>query len=122
MRSNPAPIIAAAILIFFAGAAYYYWQGGGKSEAVVTGVVIEKSRRAAGSEADGKPLQQGLRVLSGQSTAQEVFYFFRLKTAPGDEIEIEVTEDDFAKIREGDTVQQVTPGTAPAIVKRAKRR
>lgn len=119
MRSNLVAVIMALIVVAFAGAAYYYWHGGGRSAKPVVGVVVDKSERVAGTEAGGKPLQQGLRVLTGESAEQEVFYVVRVRTEKGEEVEMQVPRDFFTGVQVGDTVSRASPDASPTIVKRS---
>jgi len=120
MRSNMVPIVAAVIAIAFAGAAFYYWQGGGESPGPVTGVIIDMYQRQAGTEAGGKPLSQGLNVLTGRSLEKTMFNFVLVRTNAGEEVEIEVPEDLFATFVVGDTIQQASPDARPALVQQAE--
>jgi len=117
MRSNLVPVMMVLIVVAFVGAALYYWFGGGKSAQAVTGVVTDKMARAAGTEAGDKPLAQGLRVLTGQSLQRDVFYFIRVRTDKGDEVDIEVPRSFFQKVEVGDTIRQSSPDSTPTIIK-----
>jgi len=120
MRSNLVPIMMVLIAVGFCGAAYYYWHGGGgsKSAQPVSGVVIDKFQRAAGTEAGRNVLRQGVRMLSGQSTKRQVFYFVRVKTSAGDELDVEVSRDSFSSVQTGDTVRLTPSGTGLTLVAR----
>ena len=120
MRSNLVAVMMALIVVAFAGAAYYYWHGGGGSAQLVVGVVVDKSERVAGTEAGDKPLQQGLRVLTGESLAQEVFYVILVRTEADDEVEMQVPRDFFMSVQVGDTVSRASANAAPTLVKRSQ--
>ena len=121
MESKQVAIVMALIVLVAAGAAYYYW-GQSATASPVTGVVLEKVQRDPGTEAGDKPLAQGLRVLSGESMQQEVFYVLRVKTKSGELIEMVVPKEFFAKVQQGDVVQQVSSDAVPSIVRRAAER
>jgi hypothetical protein len=105
------------IIIVFAGVAYYYWHGGDTSGRTVTGIVMDKFERAAGTEAGDKPLAQGLRVLTGQSSRHESFYFIRVRTNQGGEVVMEVTKSFYDRVQVGDNVRKTGSDTTPTIIK-----
>ena len=118
MRSNIVPVVMALIVIVFAVAAYYYWHGGdSKSEPPIEGVVLDKFQRAAGTEAGDKPLAQGLQVLTGQSLRQDMFYFIRVLTTTGREVDMEVPADLYRKAELGDKITRASRDSIPVIVR-----
>ncbi len=116
MRSNLVPVMMVLIVVAFFAAAYYYWQGGRTSARVITGVVMDKFERAAGTEAGDKPVVQGLRFLTARSLQQDVFYFIRVRTDMGDEVDLEVPAAFFQKVEIGDRVRQTSPDSTPTVV------
>ena len=121
MRSTVVGIVAAVIVLALAGAAYYYWTGGRAGEAqAILGQVVAKERRQAGTEAGDAPLQQGMRILAGQSQQQDMYHFLVLETTDGDRVDLEVSADFYQQVRVGDTVQRATPEAAPIIVSQAE--
>ena len=121
MESKQVAIMMALIVLVAAGAAYYYWSQNATASPV-TGVVVEKMQRDPGTEAGDKPLAQGLRVLSGESTQQEMFYVIRVKTKSGELVEMLVPKEFFTKVQKGNSVQQISPDSVPTIVRRAAER
>lgn len=121
MRSGLVAVIMVLIAVAFTVAAYYYWHGGSRSGSAIAGVVIDKFQREAGTEAGEKTLEQGLNLLTGKSLTKEVFYFVRVKTEEGEEIDIEVPRDLFLKVRSGDTVRRSSPDADPTIIRGSDR-
>lgn len=116
MRSNIVSIIMALIVVVFAGSAYYYWHGGARSAQAITGVVTDKFQREAGTEAGGRVLDQGLRTLTGRSLEHDVFYFIRVRTDKGDEIDIEVSQEFFLRAQKGDKIRQASSDASPTVI------
>lgn len=117
MRSNLVPVMIVLIVVAFCAAAYYYWHGGGKTERVITGLVIGKFERPAGTEAGDKPLVQGMRILTGESLRQDVFYFIRVRTDMGAEVDMEVSPTFHQKVEIGDRVRRESSDSVPNIIK-----
>jgi hypothetical protein len=117
MESKPVAVLMALIVLIAAGAVVYYWMRG-QEEVPVSGVVVEKFQREAGTEAGDQPIAQGLRVLTGDSTQQEMFYFLRVRTAGGELVEMEVPQGFFMQVKIGDTVQRISAESAPTIAQR----
>ncbi|HOZ45948.1 MAG TPA: hypothetical protein PLO37_13425 [Candidatus Hydrogenedentes bacterium] len=119
MRSTMVGTVAALIVLAFAGAAYYYWHGGGESpsDETVTGVVVAKDQRQAGTEAGGKTLEQGMRLLTGESLTKDMFYYVQVKTPEGAVSELEVSRDFYAKVKVGDTIHRARAAADPVITK-----
>jgi len=115
VRENLVPVMAILIILAFVGLAYYYWHGGGQSQRAVTGVVIDKYERPAGTEAGGV-LQQGMRTITGQSFRQETFYFIRVRTAHGKEVEMEVSRPFYKAVEIGHKVRRDKPDSEPYII------
>jgi hypothetical protein len=111
--SSLVPVMAILIILAFVGLAYYYWHGGGQSQRAVTGVVVDKYERAAGTEAGGRALQQGMRTITGQTYQQETFYIIRVRTGQGKEVEMEVSRDFYTGIEIGDKVRRDKPDSEP---------
>lgn len=120
MRSSTTGVLLAVIALAFAGAAYYYWFGGGEDGPVV-GVVVDKVQRQAGTESGGRTLDQGLRVLTGESFRQDVYHFLIVRTAENALVEMSVAQDIYNQVEIGDTVQRTSPDAAPTIVQQATR-
>lgn len=117
MRSPWVSIVMAAIALGFAGAAYYYWTGGGNpANKPVKGVVITKFEREPGTEAGGQTLDQGMRLLTGESLKQEVYYFVRIRTASGEELDIEVPKAVYTAAKPGDTLKRESKEAVPVLV------
>jgi hypothetical protein len=108
--------MAILIVLAFVGLGYYYWHGGGQSQRAVTGVVIDKYERAAGTEAGGSTLQQGMRTITGQSLQQETFYFIRVRTGQGKEVEMEVSRPLYMQVEIGHKVRRDKPDSEPYLV------
>ncbi len=116
MRENLVPVMAILVILAFVGLAYYYWHGGGQSQRPVTGIVIDKYERAAGTEAGRSVLQQGMRTITGQSFQQETFYFVRVRTAQGKEVEMEVSRPFYMAVEIGQKVRRDNPDSEPYLV------
>ena len=116
MRENLVPVMAILIILAFVGLAYYYWHGGGQSQRAVTGVVVDKYERSAGTEAGGGALQQGMRTITGQSFQREVFYFIRVRTGQGKEVEMEVSKPFYMAVEIGHKVRRDKPDSEPYLV------
>jgi hypothetical protein len=116
VRGNLVPVMAILIVLAFVGLAYYYWHGGGQSQRAVTGVVIDKYERPAGTEAGGRTLQQGMRTITGQSFQQETFYFIRVRTGQGKEVEMEVSRPFYMGVEIGHKVRRDKPDSEPHLV------
>lgn len=119
MHSNLVPVVVLVIVVILAGAAYYYWHGGGSSGRAIEGVVIDKFEREAGTEAGDKPLEQGLNLLTGRSLQKDVFYFVRVRTEEGEEIDMEVPRDIFLIADPGDSIYRSSPDVAPTLTDRS---
>lgn len=116
MRENLVPVMAILVILAFVGLAYYYWYGGGQSQRAVTGVVIDKYERGAGAEASGGALQQGMRTITGQSFQRETFYFIRVRTSRGKEVEMEVSRPFYMAVEVGLKVRRDKPDSEPYVV------
>jgi hypothetical protein len=113
MNSNLVSVVMVLIVVAFCFAAYHYWQGGGKSDRPIAGLVIDKFERPAGTEAGGKPAVQGMRALTGQSLRQDMFYYIRVRTEVGAEIDIEVPSDFYQRIQIGERVRRASRDSVP---------
>ncbi len=118
MRSTTMGVLLAVIALAFAGAAYYYWTSRG-GEGPVTGVVVDKIQRQAGTESGGRTLDQGLRVLTGESFRQDVYHFLIVRTAENTLVEMSVAQNLYNQVEIGDTVQRTSPDVPPVLVRQA---
>ena len=116
MRGNVVPIMVVLMVVAFVGAAYYYWYGAGKSQRAVVGMVIDKYERPAGTEAGNRSLAQGMRRITGQSFRQEMFYFVRVRTGHGDEVEMAVPQSLYMRVQLGEKVRRDSPDSEPYMV------
>jgi len=113
MNSNLVPIVMVLIVVAFCFAAYHYWQGGARSDRPIAGIVIDKFERPAGTEAAGKPAVQGIRALTGQSLRQDMFYYIRVRTEMGADIDMEVPADFYQRIQIGERVRRSSRDSVP---------
>jgi len=80
---------------------------------------VEKVQREPGTESGGRTLDQGLRVLTGDSFQQDMYYFLVVETDSGGTIEMAVPREVFAQVAVGDRVQRSSPNAVPVVIERA---